>query len=78
MRRAAPAVGAEAVVEPGAASVGAHIDDSEPIMTTRRPARPPVLAADEVTELLRSPVSTIYDLALPDACPIFKMGGPCD
>jgi hypothetical protein len=37
-----------------------------------------LLTAEEVAELLRLPVSTIYDLPEPDGFPTSRSGGPCD
>jgi excisionase family DNA binding protein len=59
----------------GAAPVGAHVDDPEPIMSDAIvPLDHQLLTADEVPELLRLPVSTIYDLARTGRLPHLKIG----
>ena len=75
VRRAARAVGAEAIVELAPLPVGAHVDDSEPIMSDAIvPLDHQLLTADEVAELLRLPVSTIYGLARTGRLPHLKIG----
>ena len=75
VQRAARAVGAEAIVELGAAPVGADVDDPEPIMSDAIvPLDHQLLTAEEVAELLRLPVSTIYELARTGRLPHLKIG----
>ena len=75
VRRAARAVGAEGNRRAGTAPVGADVDDSEPIMSDAIvPLDHQLLTAEEVAELLRLPVSTIYDLARTGRLPHLKIG----
>jgi len=75
VQRAARAVGADAIVELAAAPVDRCRDDPEPIMSEAIvPLDHQLLTAEEVAELLRLPVSTIYDLARTGRLPHLRIG----
>ena len=75
MQRAARAVGAEAILELAPLPPAAYVDDPEPVMSDAIvPLDHQLLTADEVAELLRLPVSTIYDLARTGRLPHLKIG----
>ena len=75
VQRAARAVGAEAILELAPLPVDRNVDDPEPIMSDAIvPLDHQLLTAEEVAELLRLPVSTIYDLARTGRLPHLKIG----